>query len=120
MRTCLLLALAVALAACGGGGGDFPPESGVDPSLTVSALATTDLDTLCEWSTDAEGGAGHVAHCGDFDVTTNTVAMCVANLEMWTCPTTVAEYEASVNATEGDGCRLLTEEACGFFFECSP
>jgi hypothetical protein len=119
MRTAIVLGLF--LAACGGDdGGDFPPESGVEPSQPVSALTPADVNTLCAWSIDAEGGAGHVHQCGDgFEVTTLTVAECEADLAGWTCAATVADYEACINATGGDGCKLLTEAACEIFFECS-
>jgi hypothetical protein len=112
------IALALVLAACGGGA-DFPPESGVDPSLTVADLPTTDLDTLCTWSIDAVGGPDHVSNCGDFMFTNDTYAECVADLETWTCTATVADYEACINATGGDACKVLTESACLVFFECS-
>jgi hypothetical protein len=119
MRKAIILAFV--LAACGGGGGgDFPPESGVDPAMMVSGLSPADQNTLCAWSIDATGGTGHVAHCpDDIDVTVAAVADCVADIDAWTCGATVADYEACINATGGDPCKLLSEEACSLFFECS-
>ena len=118
MRKAIVLGLFVA--ACGGGDGGFPPESGVEPAQPVSALTAGDINTLCAWSIDAEGGAGHVHECGDgIEVTTATVAACEADLAGWTCTATVAQYEECINATGGDACRLLSEQVCSFFFECS-
>lgn len=117
MHRTLALALAVGLAGCGGGGGD--DHSGVEPTAVVADLDPADEMTLCDWSIDAEGGAGHVTHCNGFDVTTHTVADCVAEFAGWTCDATVGELEDCINAIDGDTCALLTEEACAFLFTCS-
>jgi len=108
-----------ALAACGGGslGPDGP--SGVDPAIPVAQISSGDAQTFCEWSVDAQGGAGHVERCGgDLTVKTETVANCVASFLEATCDATVGEIEDCIFAIDGNGCRIFSEEQCSVLFEC--
>ena len=49
------------IAACGGGGGD----SGLDENERLSDLSDDEINTLCEWATAEQGGAGKTTDCGN-------------------------------------------------------
>jgi len=118
MRT-LLLSLIV-LSACSGSGVDKPTVSS-DKKLVDLTMA--EETSLCDYTSDVEGGYGYSKMCGDgITLTVKERAACIANLEALgtTCTATVANAEACAEAVQADLCKLLSDPACAFALQCTP
>ena len=69
-----------------------PSKSGVPENAVVAQLSDAELNQLCEWGQDYEGGAGPLG-CG---LTVNSTAQCSAGIRAEpTCGVTVAQAAAS-------------------------
>lgn len=89
-----LVLLALLAAACGDG-------SGVDSSKKVSDLSEGEIQQICEWGIDLQGGPRQIT-CGETSITLD-VAGCVESmkkeLEIYeTCSLTVGQLEACSEA----------------------
>jgi hypothetical protein len=127
-----LLAATLALGACGGrrgggGGGDDDDDvvgdggSGLPPSEQVGDLSASDVQTLCDWSSSRQGGAGSVHECAEgLTVTTQPVSECVDTMSGTSCDITVGEVEDCTDAIAPDPCLLIeaTPPACLPLLRC--
>lgn len=110
------LALGLGLIACGGGS----DGSGVDGSKTIISMSASERMTFCEWAIEEQGGAGTTHNCGDFTITIQTVAECVADFDNFspTCTATVGQGESCVSAVASDPCNLGGSAECQAIFAC--
>lgn len=92
--------------------------SGLDPVLEIASLDRDQRMQLCVWATDELGGPGFMHPCNectgdaciDYDVTVNTVAMCLVQLDAFAaCHALVAEEEACLIAQAADLCATVPE-----------
>lgn len=127
-----LLAATVALGGCGGrrggGGGDDDDDdiggggaSGLPVSAQIGDLSEGDVETLCEWGTERQGGAGSEYECADgITVTTQPATDCIDQLFETSCDITVGELEDCMDAIAPDPCVLLesTPPACEPMLAC--
>ncbi len=100
-----------------GCGGNEPTGSGVEPTLAIGTLATTDIDTECDYAS----GLSRPVMCNDREVeSVATRDACIDLLESIadTCETTVAEletcFEALAAQSDAEVCGLASPESCGF------
>ena len=110
------LTLSVLGSACGD---DGDSGSGLDRSGVVTALPPADLMTLCEWSTETQGGAGTTTECGDHTVTVEDAPHCADGFTGKTCTLTVGQLEDCVNVLADDPCGALQSSSCGPVIECA-
>lgn len=107
----VLVALSVG---CGGDGG-----LDVDGSAVMTSLSDSDLQAVCSWSIDLQGGPGHETDCGDgTTVSVQQVGDCTAGFEGKDCTLTVAEFQACAEASADNPCEALGSSACSPVFEC--
>lgn len=93
-----LLAYFVAGCSTGGGAGNAgdPP---IDPTKALSSLSPSDLQALCDWEAQEQGGYGTTTYCEATGVpleTPSSQSECVTEVtpmfERATCTTTVGEF----------------------------
>jgi hypothetical protein len=117
LRTASIATLlsSVFIAACGGAN-NTPSRSGLPEDEQVTSLSDADLDTLCNWVADYEGGVGTTLACGD---TVDGPDQCTAAIRAATnCPLTVSQYETCAAAFRADACTALGNPACGVVAQC--
>jgi hypothetical protein len=95
----LLFCVSVACSTGSSGGGG----PAVDASKELSSLSLTELQSLCDWSTQLQGGYGSSAHCEASGIpleTPSNQAQCVAEVmphySRPTCTTTVGQWTTCV------------------------
>ena len=109
--------LVVACSGGGGGGSETPTTSGLPESSTVSKLSDADLNTLCEWASSYEGGAGASLGCS---ITVNSPSQCVASIRaVPSCAATVGEFESCAHVVKANPCTALGNPACSAVLACS-
>ncbi len=112
-KTLIAAIFSACLMACGAGG------SGIDSNKSVKDLTMEEKMTFCSYNIEQQGGAG-TSMCGEgVEVTTDSVAECAAaDLSMVNATCTVGMAEACADATGGDRCKNLTEQACATYLAC--
>jgi hypothetical protein len=112
--------LALFVAACsgsGGGGNDTPSTSGLSENAPVSQLSDADLNTLCTWAADYEGGPGTSLGC---NITVNAPSRCVASVRASpSCAATVGDVESCVHEVRSTPCTAIGSPACLPLVACS-
>jgi hypothetical protein len=107
-------------------GSEDPPSSGIDPSLKISALDSTQRQALCSWELALMGGAGSVHHCEECDgdactdwtATILTQEKCVEQLAGYgSCGVDVGDLESCALAQAPDVCVAEPDE-CAVFAPC--
>lgn len=127
-----LLLATIVLGSCGGrrghGGDDDDDDdlggggSGLPRSEQVGDLAEADLETLCEWGTERQGGEGTVHQCeGDMSVSTQSASECADDMFETSCDVTVADVEDCIDAIAPDPCVLIeaTPPVCMPMLQCA-
>jgi hypothetical protein len=103
-------------AACGGGANTTPSRSGLPEDEQVTSLSDADLETLCNWVADYEGGVGTTLACGE---TVDDPTTCMSAVRAATnCPLTVSQYETCAAALRANACTALGNPACGVVAQC--
>jgi hypothetical protein len=111
------IALPVFVAACGGSGPSAPLTSGLPESAEVTSLSEPDMNTLCSWVANYEGGPGTTLAC---NYTVNDPSKCVAGiLAAHDCQLTVAQVERCAYAFYSNACNALGNPDCGAVQLCS-
>jgi hypothetical protein len=121
-------ALAVGLAACGGGGDDDPETvdasvsidagSGISGDRQIGSLTPAEQQAFCEYMIATEGGPGSVHECDGLTLTASTVENCVADfVNLGDCTATVAQAEACAEAIGMTPCGSL--DVCDPLFACA-
>jgi hypothetical protein len=114
-RTCVTLTVLFAVAC--GSSNDTPIKSGLPEDAEVTSLSEADMNTLCNWVADYEGGTGTSLEC---NYTVNDPSTCVAGiLAAKSCQLTVSQVETCAYAFKSDACTALGNPACGALQLCS-
>ena len=94
-------------------------RSGVDPVQPVSSLSQADLQKLCAWSLQAEGGAGTTIGCdGGLSLHVKTLDQCVNGLTALTCSTITAGLYEDCSAAIGQApCLGLDNPGCASYWQ---
>jgi len=127
-----VLAVLLFASGCGGrrghGGDDDDDDvvqggtgSGLPRGDAIVDLGPTELEDLCAWSADLQGGEGSTHDCGGgLTVTTKTVPDCVDSMSQMTCDITVGEVEDCTSDLAPDPCAVLeqTPASCLPLLQC--
>jgi hypothetical protein len=115
----LLMAGALALAACGDGA-DGPPLP-VASDRPIMTLTTAELGQLCDWTADRFGGYGKEIKCSDGTRSAReSQAECLGDLNAATCKATAGDVEACTNLTLtcASLATIFSNPSCQHLFEC--
>jgi hypothetical protein len=115
----IVVALAGGVAtACGGNDSGSGGSSGVGSAKYLDELTDNEVQQLCNWSVESQGGAGEYA-CGDGgSVTVNTVEECIQSLSVATVHCQVALAEGCVDSLGGDPCKMMSTQQCADYMTC--
>jgi hypothetical protein len=107
----ILLAPLFAACSAGSGSSGDPP---VDPAKELSALSPGDVQALCDWGAQEQGGYGTTVYCeasGTPRETASTQTECVAEVTPMfgraTCTTTVGQYTGCVKWFVANWCSAV-------------
>ena len=111
------IAIATLSCAACSGSNDTPSTSGLPENAQVTSLSDADLQTLCTWAADYEGGAGTTLACNE---TVNGLDQCTAAIRAATdCPVKVSQFEECAHALRADPCAALGDSGCSALALCA-
>lgn len=96
-----------------GGGG-----SGVSTAKFLDELTETEIQTVCQWNEQEQGGAGSYTCSNEVTVNVPSAAECVADSSMRPhC--TVGQMETCISSLMGDPCAIFASAACAAYIQCA-
>jgi hypothetical protein len=117
------LGLISLIVSAGCGGAATKGGSGLDPSRLVASLTGDELQTLCQWSADTEGGSGKVTSCqvdgGMSNASVKPPSSCAADFMKRSCQLTVGQVEDCSRAVGADPCHALSAMPCVPILACA-